>query len=165
MPRIATTPGVDGRAFTMFAGNGRTIGIGVTALTKQLASHYGVESGLLINDVRDGSPAFKAGLKAGDIIVEAEGKAVKRDFDLIKTIQEKKEGDVQLTFVRDGKRQTVSVTPEASKGNGFVFETNEENGFTPFSSPGEIKVIKQMKLSVPMTAPSPPIGFRPGRIL
>ena len=165
VPRVATAPGFDGRAFTMFAGNGRTIGISVTALTKQLASHYGVGGGVMINDVRDGSPAFKAGLKAGDIIVEADGKAVKGDYDLIKTIQEKKEGDVQVTFVRDGNRQTVSVTPEASKDSGFVFETNEENSAAPFSSPGQIKLIKQMRMLGPTTAPAPPSGIRPGRVL
>ena len=165
MAEMRRIPGVDGQSFTMFAGNGRTIGIGVTALTKQLGSHYGVDGGLLINDVRDGSPAFKAGLKAGDIIVEADGKAVKRDFDLIKTIQEKKDGNVQVTFVRDGNRQTVSVTPEASKENGFVFETNVENGFTPLSSPGQIRATKPTTPFAPLTVPAPPTGIRPGRVL
>ncbi len=126
--RTFTLPGDDGRSLSWAPGNGRQIGVGVTDLTKQLAQHFGVEDGLMINEVRKNSPAAKAGLKAGDIIVEANGKAVKSQFDLMREVSSKKEGDVQLTFVRDGKRQTVSITPEVSKGSGFVFDTkNDDN--------------------------------------
>lgn len=131
MPRIMTTAGADGRAFAWRAGGGRQIGVGVTALTKQLASHYGLDGGLLINDVRENSPAAKAGLKAGDIIVEADGKAVKGDFDLIRMLHEKKEGDISVTYVRSGNRQTVNVTPEAAKDGGFIFQTVSEGGIPP----------------------------------
>jgi serine protease Do len=42
-----------------------------------LSEYFGVTSGVMINDVAADSPAAKAGLKAGDIIVEVEGKEVK----------------------------------------------------------------------------------------
>lgn len=126
MPQIYGVPDGEGRSFTWRAGEGRMIGVGVTPLTKQLAEHFGVANGVMINNVREDSPAAKAGLKAGDIIVESEGKAVKREIDLIRTINEKKEGDVQLTIVRNGNRQTVTVTPEKSKESGFFFETSDE---------------------------------------
>ena len=164
MPKIMTAPGADGKAFTWRAGGGRQIGIGVTSLTKQLASHYGVDRGLLVNDVRENSPADKAGLKAGDIIVEADGKAVKSDFDLIRTINEKKDGDVTLTYVRDGKRQTSSVTPEASKDGGFIFRTDDEGGLTPIPR-APMTPAKPMTPLAPMTAPSAYTIVRPGRIL
>jgi C-terminal processing protease CtpA/Prc len=45
------------------------IGVGLTPLTEQLADYFGVVGGVLINNVRSDSPAFKAGLKAGDVIV------------------------------------------------------------------------------------------------
>ena len=70
---------------------------------------------MLINDVRENSPAAKADLKAGDVIVEIEGKEVKTMLDLIRTIGEKKEGGVSITFLRDKNRQTVNVTPETVK--------------------------------------------------
>ena len=76
--------------------------------------------------MRENSPAAKAGLKAGDIIVEADGKAVRSQFDLIKSINDKKDGSVQITVVRNGKRQTMSVTPEVSKDTGFVFDTDND---------------------------------------
>ena len=101
-----------------FFGANRQIGVGVSSLTKQLGEYFGVESGkgLLINSVRENSPAAKAGLKAGDIIVEANGKAITNNTDLLRTINEKKEGDVTLTIIRDRNRQTIQVTPEKLKG-------------------------------------------------
>ncbi len=167
MPRIMTSPGAPGRAFTWGASGGRQIGIGVMSLTKQLAAHYGVDGGLLVNDVRENSPADKAELKAGDIIVEAEGKAVKNDFDLIRTINEKKDGDVTLTYVRDSKRQTVSVTPEASKDGGFIFRTDDEGGLTPMPRVPMTPMTpaKPMTPLPPMPAPSSYTVVHPGRIL
>ncbi|MFN0140105.1 MAG: PDZ domain-containing protein [Pyrinomonadaceae bacterium] len=126
LPRVFTVPGGEGETLIWRSGDGRVIGVGVTPLTKKLASHYGVESGVMINDVRENSPAAKAGLKAGDIITECEGKTVKREMDLIRSISEKKEGDVTLTIIRNGNRQTITVTPEKSKGSGFFFETGDD---------------------------------------
>ncbi len=103
--------------FEFRVGTSRQIGVGVTPLTKQLGDYFGAAEGkgLLINDVRENSPAAKAGLKAGDVIVEIEGREVKEILDLMRAIGEKKEGGVSLTFIRDKNRQTVSVTPETVK--------------------------------------------------
>lgn len=116
-----TTPGFvwknDGQ--TLYFGASRQIGVSTAPLTKQLGDYFGVAEGkgVLITNVREDSPAAKAGLKAGDIIVEVEGKEVKNGVDLIQNIAEKKEGDVTLTIIRDKNRQTVRVTPEEVKGN------------------------------------------------
>jgi len=125
-PRVFTFPNGEGRSFTWRSGEGRSIGVGITPLTKQLASHFGVDGGALVNEVRENSPAAKAGLKAGDIIVEADGKAVRSQLDLIKSINDTKDGSVQITVVRNGKRKTMSVTPEISKDTGFVFDTDND---------------------------------------
>ncbi len=165
-------PGGEGRSFAWQAGEGRQIGIGVTALSKQLAAHFGVESGVMINNVRENSPAAKAGLKAGDIIVESDGKAVKGDFDLIRAINGKKEGDISLTIVRDGKRQAISVTPEASKDSGYFFQTDDDDGLTPPpANPAQVLVTRPMAPMTPMkpitlmVAPAPMTALFPGRII
>lgn len=157
--RSFTFPGGEGKAFTWSSGNSRQIGVGVTDLTKQLAQHFGVEDGLLISEVRENSPAAKAGLKAGDIIVDANGKAVTSQLDLIREVNSKKEGDVQLIIVRDGKRQTISVTPEASKDSGFLFDTKDGEGriLTPPAPRAPANPVAP-------TAPKPMI-FRSGRII
>lgn len=48
-------------------------GLGVYYLSDQLAKYFDVEGGILINYVRPDSPGAKAGLKAGDVIVEFDG--------------------------------------------------------------------------------------------
>jgi len=118
----------ESNAFIYRTGANRQIGIGTAPLTKQLGDYFGVAEGkgLLINNVRENSPAAKAGLKAGDVIVEIEGKEVKGMPDLIRALNEKKEGDVSLTIVRDRNRQTVRVTPEVSKDGAMKFEEFEK---------------------------------------
>jgi serine protease Do len=169
----------EGRNFMWRTGERRQIGISVYPVTKQLGERYGVDGGVMINDVREDSPAAKAGLKAGDIIVEADGKAVKNHLDLMRAISEKKEGDVQLTLMRDRNRQTISVTPEAAKDSGFMFQTDgDDEGTmiaprpgdmhltmpsmpaTPMGAPGQMMVPTR-----PMIAPMPAMPFIPGRVI
>jgi len=119
VPRIPDAPIAiprgEGDVFVWRTSSSRQIGVGVTPLTKQLAEHFGVESGVMINNVREDSPAARAGLRAGDIIVAVDGNEVKGDGDLIRAIAAKVEGDVEITFVRGGARQSIRVTPEARK--------------------------------------------------
>lgn len=154
MPGVPAVPGAPGQQFMFRMGPSRQIGVGITPLTDQLASHFNVSSGVLINNVRENSPAAKAGLKAGDIIVEVDGKELKNDGDLIRAVSEKKEGEVSLTFVRNGSRQTVRVTPEEVKG-GFnqFFEFPDGDGPMKF------------KRAVPATPVPLNQLFIPGRVL
>ena len=160
LPGLETMPpGAPDQPFAWRAGSGRRIGVGVSTLTKQLSEHFGVNGGVMINEVRADSPAAKAGLKAGDIIVDVDGKEVKGDIDLIRAIAEKKEGDVSLTIIRDGNRQTLIVTPEKAEG-GF-------NTFFELPNAPDSPMVpqQQLKMAVPMT-PMPMTEFRfPGRVL
>lgn len=148
MPQVQPFPPMGGNQnFYLLRGSGRQIGVGVAPLGKQLGDYFGVADGkgLLINNVRENSPAAKAGLKAGDVIVEADGKVVANMIDLTRTINEKKEGDVTLTIIRDKNRQTVRVTPEKmSDGNtpqNFFFQND--------GTPGAQQRQFQMLLSQP----------------
>lgn len=119
----------NGNVLILRNGESRQIGISVSELTKELAENLGVASGkgLLVETVKENSPAAKAGLKAGDAIVEADGKEIKNSLELIRALNEKKEGDVNLTIVRDKNRQTISVSPEMVKGMRFpAFQSGEE---------------------------------------
>jgi serine protease Do len=126
MPKGELLPNLKGDTFiwkndgenSFFFGANRQIGVSVSSLTKQLGEYFGAADGkgLLINNVRENSPAAKAGLKAGDIIIEVDGKEIKGNADLIRAVNEKKEGDISLTILRDRNRQTIQVTPEKLKG-------------------------------------------------
>ena len=122
MPRVQIAPGV-GRG--IFRISSRSIGARLTPLTDQLGEYFGVSDGqgLLVTSVGKDSAAAKGGLKAGDVIVEIDGKKVSRTYDLIHALGQKKEGEVNLKIVRDKQSRTITVTPEKSKnGNEFFFE-------------------------------------------
>ena len=159
LPLFRTYPGDDRDVLIFRGASGRRIGVSVTALTKQLSDHFGVGGGVLVINVRENSPAAKAGLKAGDVIVEVEGTEVKGDLDLVRAISDKKEGDVQLTIVRDKNRQTISVTPEEVKGGFSTFFEIPEGGLTP---PAKMKIAKPATPATPV-----PLNqlYRPGRVL
>jgi len=76
------------------------------------AEHGGVK----FADVREGSPASKAGFEAGDVLVEFDGKKIDNLYDFSYALRARKPGDkVIATVVRDGERITREVTLEARK--------------------------------------------------
>jgi hypothetical protein len=69
--------------------------------------------GVKFADITPGSPAAKAGFKAGDVMVEFDGKKIDNLYDFTYALQAKKAGDnVQVKIVRDGKpmEETVLLT-------------------------------------------------------
>lgn len=71
---------------------------------------------IVIVEVVADSPAEKAGLKMGDIILKMEKKDYDDPMELVKSLQEKKPGDkITLRIKRDGKEMDVSVTLAAPK--------------------------------------------------
>ena len=78
--------------------------------------------GVRVEDVDQDSPAAKAGLRTGDVIVEVDGERVRSTRQFSRLIQESPQGrNVALAVLRDGKRQTVNVTPEA-RGFSWGFD-------------------------------------------
>jgi S1-C subfamily serine protease len=72
-------------------------------------------SGVKVDEVHAGSPAEKAGIKAGDFIVEFGGERVRSARQFTRLVQETAEGrSVAIGLMRDGKKQTVNATPEAT---------------------------------------------------
>ncbi|MCS7223102.1 MAG: M20/M25/M40 family metallo-hydrolase [Armatimonadetes bacterium] len=71
------------------------------------------DQGVKLLGVRPGSPAEKAGLKAGDIIIQVGAKPVKNIYDFTALLGELEPGKpVDFIVVREGKKVTLSVTPE-----------------------------------------------------
>lgn len=106
------------RAYTFSLGDISTsrIGVSLYELSDQLAKHYGADDGgALINEVMEDSPAEKAGLKAGDVIVKMDGKPVEDVDEIREAIQDKDEGEtVAVTVLRDGKESKFDVAVEES---------------------------------------------------
>jgi len=75
-----------------------------------------VDHGVRFSDVRDGGPAAKAGLKAGDILIEFDGKKVDNLYDFTYLLRAHKPGDkVTVTVLRGTEKITRDVTLEVRK--------------------------------------------------
>jgi aminopeptidase YwaD len=74
------------------------------------------ENGVKFSDVRPGSPAAKAGLRAGDILVQFGDKPIGNLYDFTDALRRSKVGDVvEVTVTRDGKPLKASVKLEQRK--------------------------------------------------
>src|SRR5437773_6246876 len=72
--------------------------------------------GVLFADVQNNSPAAKAGLKQGDLLIEFDGKPIENLYDFTYALRAKKTGDIVSVVVkRNGQTLKVDVTLEARR--------------------------------------------------
>lgn len=87
------------------------LGVTLTPLTDQLASYFGVKEGVLVSAVEADSPAALAGIRAGDVLIAVDGRAVRTPADVTASARSATRGaalDVRL--VRDRQEMSVKVT-------------------------------------------------------
>jgi len=101
--------------------SGRRLGVSVQELTDQLASYFGVSRGVLITAVTDGSPASRAGLKAGDVITSVNGNRIESRDDLVRALRDAADRrqaeapEITIGIVRDKKESSVKATIEPAR--------------------------------------------------
>jgi serine protease Do len=91
------------------------LGVSIQRLTPELAESMKLraDQGILVSQVMEGGPAEKAGLKAGDVILEFAGKPVKTPSELQNTVAWIAPGTkVEIVVLRDGKRHSLKVAVE-----------------------------------------------------
>jgi len=102
------------------------LGVGVASLSESVANELGVPAGAMVTEVRQGTPAAEAGLRAasgsamvdgqsyptgGDVITAVDGTAITDGASLQSAIDAKRPGDsVSITYTRDGTSTTVQVS-------------------------------------------------------
>ncbi|GAA0784972.1 S1C family serine protease [Hathewaya limosa] len=93
----------------MFGIVGRTV-------TEQDSKYYNIPIGVFITDIQQYSPAEKAGLKPGDIILEINGKKIKNNEELNKTKENHKAGDIlNIKLFRDNQKINIKLTLQELK--------------------------------------------------
>ncbi|MDQ3756004.1 MAG: M20/M25/M40 family metallo-hydrolase, partial [Acidobacteriota bacterium] len=93
---------------------GRAIGFRVYLGT--IPSYAEGNAGLKLDGVREGSPAEKAGLKAGDVVVKLAGRKVRNVYDYTYLLGElKPDQEYEVEALRGGERLTLKLTPTARK--------------------------------------------------
>jgi len=96
------------RTLEVLATGGGRIGISVSDLDSGDAKG---STGVVIDSVEDDSPAAKAGLKQGDIVVEFDGERVRSVRQFTRLVSETPAGrQVAAAVMRDGRRETVNLT-------------------------------------------------------
>jgi len=150
------------------------LGVLIQDLTPDLAKALSVDakSGAVINQVQPKSPADKAGLRAGDVVLKLNGREIHSSADLRNRIGLMRVGEkLELGILRDGKLQTVNAVvgepqaPKVAGGEaspqlaGAVFE-NVKQGNPLFG-----KVDGAMVAQIEQGSPAWRHGLRPNDII
>ena len=88
------------------------LGVSIQPLTPELAKQFNLEKeyGALVGDVIENSPAEKAGILRGDVIIEYNGKKVNEPYHLRNTVANTPPGETaELKVIRNGKIETIKV--------------------------------------------------------
>jgi serine protease Do len=114
MPEVAPFPG--GIPGLMGSPRNGLLGIESESLGPQLANYFGVKEGVLVRAVIGNSPAERAGLRAGDVIVKIDGETVTTTREIVGMLRAhlRTKSTFPITIVRDKKEMTLSVTLDSS---------------------------------------------------
>jgi membrane-associated protease RseP (regulator of RpoE activity) len=124
----------------LLGGKRAFLGVSLMDLSEELREYFGSpkDTGALVASVEDNSPADKAGLRVGDVIVAVDGKDIESTWDLRGAIKDKKDGDsVRIDVLRGRNRQTLTATlVEKDFGAGRRFRVQNLGEFgEAFNSP------------------------------
>ena len=90
-------------------------GLQIQAVDRRIARYFGLDKvqGVIVSDVKRSSPAERAGMREGDIIIEANGEKVNDEASLIAIVDEARTGEtLKLKVIRDRHEMTVSLRLE-----------------------------------------------------
>jgi type II secretory pathway component PulC len=108
------------------------MGVLAAPLSEDMKQIAGTDRGVLINSLKDGSPAAEAGLLPGDVATAVNGKDVNTPTELVDCIRGHKPGDtIRIDYYRSGKKRTAEVklaarpAEERRQEGGGTFEVPE----------------------------------------
>lgn len=132
---VAAAPATGLKSLSAAPRRPRWMGVSVEKIPPIFSRLLGLapQQGLLVIQVIPNSPAFKAHLEPGDLLITLDGKALENPFALIR--EENRIGAIApkliITLIRDGMRKTVAVTPMNRPQHLIFF-------FTPRSEPAGV---------------------------
>ena len=133
MPDIPMTPSMEWDGSRFLLGEQPRLGFDVEDLNGQLGTFFGAPDGegILVRDVNPGSPAEKAGLKAGDVVISVNGERVRTVGDLREKLavkhgaKDKDQGqNVKLGVLRNKSEVSLTVelpAPTSRKRRAITF--------------------------------------------
>jgi serine protease Do len=116
MPPMPDMP--DLRDYQVFTTSSTRLGIDAEQLTKQLGEYFGAPGGegVLVRSVERDSPAEKAGIKAGDVVLKVDGEKIATVRDLRSALRDRYDKKTwSVTLLRNHKEMSVTVNNERSE--------------------------------------------------
>jgi serine protease Do len=151
------------QAFVMQRGGGY-LGIGGVEVTPEKVKSLNLkqEGGVLVSSVSEDSPAAKAGLKEGDVVLEFNGTHVEGTVQFQRLVSETPPGrQVKLTIWRNGGQQTLTASIGDRK-NAFFGMTPDDGHTWTFDMPNMPNMPRMPELNVPhfeAIMPTPALGI------
>lgn len=99
------------------------LGVQLTETTPELREHFGAgpDAGVLVSKVLSGTPAEKAGIRVGDMIVAVDGREIADVEDLVRELGRREGESFPVEVIREGKRRKIEVElPEPADFEGFT---------------------------------------------
>lgn len=116
------------------------IGVGIQDITPDLQEAMGLDSrdGALVRQVEADSPAEKAGLKVGDVIVGFNGEVILDSDDIRNAVGAIERGKrAKITYIRDGKKHSTKISiekmPDEEENTSEDSDNDNENEMLPSS--------------------------------
>ena len=106
------------------------LGVSIQDLSPELAKSFNIkeQTGALVSGVTENSPADKAGLKRGDLVIELDGKTVADSIGLRNRVSALPPGTkIEIKILRDGKQQSLAATLGEAKDKAEVKKTEYNN--------------------------------------
>jgi len=151
------------------------LGVSISDLTSELKEIYKSEKGALLVNIEKNSPASRAGLKRGDLIVEIDGRVIKDANDLKTVVANKTPGkSIEIKYERDSKikstklvlanmDQSLNPTTKMAYIEGLSLEELSEKTRTKYGIPSHIEGV--LVSGVKAGSHAHELGFMPGDII
>ena len=118
------------------------LGVKLQTLTPDVAEGLGMQKahGALIADVTAGGPSEKAGVKAGDVIISFDGRAIDDSRVLRRVVAQTEVGkEIEVKVLRDGKEQVLNVTlGRLEEGEKLAAAADAKKSGTPVAATVEV---------------------------
>jgi serine protease Do len=115
MPAMPPLPQAFGNVIPAFPTDAPLVGFYGEPLSSQLAAFFGVKDGVLVREVAPKTPAERAGLKAGDVVVKVNGTPVTNPREISSLVRMSGKKMVVFTVVRNKKEMTLNVEVSDSR--------------------------------------------------
>lgn len=113
------------------------LGVGIQSVNATVADQFRIKpnEGVVVTEVRAGTPAAKAGIQPGDVITTFAGRKISNPRDLQLTVEQATVGKAHaMAIVRDGQKMNLTFTPEEQPADFGTASTTEGPAQSPAAS-------------------------------